>query len=231
VTSSGGFMLRRVFYTVPSRLIGHRLRVRIFDRLECFLGATPVAALRRSQPVSETPCHPCPAAQANGAAQPRLSRSTVSSSSLQAHFEALRERCDDQYACKVMVELQAGQGMPPALHLDQRGRRSLSGGETHPAISDYAAGSGGALYILGLIIGFEKRNGASVSNTSRPRRLEALKRHVAAIVDGDVEGDDPARGTCAQATIRRRDGAQARRLCTLGTRSVRSKTVAWREAL
>ena len=41
VTSSGGFILRRVFYTVPSRLIGHRLRVRIFDdRLECFLGAT-----------------------------------------------------------------------------------------------------------------------------------------------------------------------------------------------
>ena len=55
VTSSGGFILRRVFYTVPSRLIGHRLRVRIFDdRLECFLGATPVATLRRGRPVSES---------------------------------------------------------------------------------------------------------------------------------------------------------------------------------
>lgn len=54
VTSSGGFILRRVFYTVPSRLIGHRLRVRIFDdRLECFLGATPVVTLQRGQPVSE----------------------------------------------------------------------------------------------------------------------------------------------------------------------------------
>ena len=31
VTSSGGFMLRNVFYTAPSRLIGHRLRVRIHD--------------------------------------------------------------------------------------------------------------------------------------------------------------------------------------------------------
>lgn len=31
VTSSGDFTLRRVFYTVPSKLIGHRLRVRIFD--------------------------------------------------------------------------------------------------------------------------------------------------------------------------------------------------------
>jgi hypothetical protein len=28
VTRSGGFLLRRVFYSVPSRLIGHRLRVR-----------------------------------------------------------------------------------------------------------------------------------------------------------------------------------------------------------
>lgn len=53
VTSSGGFILRRVFYTVPSRLIGHRLRVRIFDdRLECFLGVTPVGTLRRGRPLS-----------------------------------------------------------------------------------------------------------------------------------------------------------------------------------
>jgi hypothetical protein len=29
VTRSSGFLLRRVFYTVPSRLIGHRLRVRL----------------------------------------------------------------------------------------------------------------------------------------------------------------------------------------------------------
>jgi hypothetical protein len=51
VTSSGGFTLRRVFYTVPSRLIGHRLRVRIYDgRLECFLGGTPILSLRRGQP-------------------------------------------------------------------------------------------------------------------------------------------------------------------------------------
>ncbi len=51
VTSSGGFTLRRVFYTTPSRLIGHRLRVRIYDeRLECFLGGTPILTLRRGQP-------------------------------------------------------------------------------------------------------------------------------------------------------------------------------------
>ena len=43
VTRSGGFMLRHVFYTVPSRLTGHRLRVRLYDdRLECLLGGTLV---------------------------------------------------------------------------------------------------------------------------------------------------------------------------------------------
>src|SRR3954463_8355116 len=54
VTSSGGFILRRVFYTAPSRLIGHRLRVQLYDdRLVCFLGSTPVMTLRRGQPVSD----------------------------------------------------------------------------------------------------------------------------------------------------------------------------------
>ncbi len=51
VTRSGGFLLRRVFYTVPSRLIGHRLRVRLYDdRLECLLGATLVVTLPRGRP-------------------------------------------------------------------------------------------------------------------------------------------------------------------------------------
>jgi hypothetical protein len=51
VTSSGGFTLRKVFYTVPSRLIGHRLRVRLFDdRLDCFLGSSHVLTLARGRP-------------------------------------------------------------------------------------------------------------------------------------------------------------------------------------
>jgi transposase InsO family protein len=51
VTSSSGFTLRKVFYSVPSKLIGHRLRVRLYDdRLECFLGATPLMTLRRGRP-------------------------------------------------------------------------------------------------------------------------------------------------------------------------------------
>jgi len=38
--------LRKVFYTVPSRLIGHQLRVRIYDdRLDLFLGETFLVTL------------------------------------------------------------------------------------------------------------------------------------------------------------------------------------------
>lgn len=54
VTSSGGFVLRRVFYTVPSRLIGYRLRVRLYDdRLECFLGQSSVLTLPRGRSAGE----------------------------------------------------------------------------------------------------------------------------------------------------------------------------------
>ena len=50
VTSRGGFALKKVFYTVPSRLIGHWLTVRLYDdRLVCFLGASEVVTLRRGR--------------------------------------------------------------------------------------------------------------------------------------------------------------------------------------
>src|SRR6202048_3849841 len=51
VTSSGRFILRRIFYSVPSRLIGHRLNVHLYDdRLDCFLGSTHLLTLRRGRP-------------------------------------------------------------------------------------------------------------------------------------------------------------------------------------
>ena len=50
MTSSGGFTLRKVFYTVPSRLIGHRLRVRLYDdRLDLFIGGTALMTLTRGR--------------------------------------------------------------------------------------------------------------------------------------------------------------------------------------
>lgn len=50
VTSRGGFRLKKVFYTVPSRLIGHWITVHLYDdRLVCFLGSSEVAQLRRGR--------------------------------------------------------------------------------------------------------------------------------------------------------------------------------------
>lgn len=54
VSSTGGFTLRKVFYTVPSRLIGHRLRVRLRDdRLEVFMGGTHLLTLPRGRAHSD----------------------------------------------------------------------------------------------------------------------------------------------------------------------------------
>jgi hypothetical protein len=118
VTSSGGFILRRVFCTAPSRLIGHRLRVRIYDdRLECFLGSTPMMTLGRGRPVSDNKggyvvdyrhiIHDAlrkkPMALNNLAYRdqvfPRLAYRKA--------FEALRVSGGERRACKVTVELLA----------------------------------------------------------------------------------------------------------------------------
>ena len=51
VTSSGGFTLKKVFYTVPSRLIGHRLSGHLYDdRLELFVEGSPLMTLPRGRP-------------------------------------------------------------------------------------------------------------------------------------------------------------------------------------
>jgi transposase InsO family protein len=51
VTTSSGFRLKRVFYTVPSRLIGRRIRVRLYDdRLDILVGGTWLMTLNRGRP-------------------------------------------------------------------------------------------------------------------------------------------------------------------------------------
>ncbi len=55
VTSSSGFSFRHVFYTVPSRLIGHRLHLRVHDdRIEAFLAGMPVVTLPRGRAPAKT---------------------------------------------------------------------------------------------------------------------------------------------------------------------------------
>ncbi len=115
VTSSGGFTLRKVFYTVPSRLIGHRLRVRLYDdRLELLLGATLLMTLERGR------------GGANGKhghvvdyhhvihalrRKPMALLSLVYRDQLfprdayRLTFEFLRERLAERVACKTMVAL------------------------------------------------------------------------------------------------------------------------------
>ena len=117
VTSSGGFTLRKVFYTVPSRLIGHRLRVRLYDdRLEVFIGGTLLITLPRGR------------AHASGKhgqvvnyrhvihslrRKPMALLNLVYRDQLfprQAYrqtFETLLERLPEKQACRIMVDLLA----------------------------------------------------------------------------------------------------------------------------
>ena len=117
VTSSGGFILRRVFYTAPSRLIGHRLRVHLYDdRLDCFLGSTPMMTLRRGrQPSPDKGGHVVdyrhvihalrkkPMALLNLVYRDQLFPRPAYARA----FEALCADVGDKRACKVTVELLA----------------------------------------------------------------------------------------------------------------------------
>lgn len=117
VTSSGGFTLRKVFYTVPSRLIGHQLRVRLYDeRLDLFISGTPLMTLSRgrAQPSGKhghvvdyrhviTSLRRKPMALLNLVYRDRL----FPREAYRRTFEALRERLPDRQACRAMVDLLA----------------------------------------------------------------------------------------------------------------------------
>ena len=117
VTSSGGFILRRVFYTAPSRLIGHRLRVHLYDdRLDCFLGSTPMMTLRRGrQPSPDKGGHIVDYRHVIHALRrkPMALNNLVYRDQLfprpayRRAFEALCAEVGDRRACKVTVELLA----------------------------------------------------------------------------------------------------------------------------
>jgi transposase InsO family protein len=115
VTSSGGFTLKRVFYTVPSRLIGHRLRVKLYDdRLELLMGTTALMTLVRGRPgpngkhghvvdyrhVIHT-LRRKPMALLNLVYRDQL----FPREAYRLMFEHLRERLSDRAACKLIVEL------------------------------------------------------------------------------------------------------------------------------
>ena len=117
VTSSGGFTLRKVFYTVPSRLIGHRLRVRLFDdRLDVFIGGTLVVTLPRGRaPASGKHDHVVnyrhvihslrrkPMALLNLVYRDQL----FPRQAYRRAFDMLIERLPERQACRAMVDLLA----------------------------------------------------------------------------------------------------------------------------
>ena len=115
VTSSGGFTLRKVFYTVPSRLIGHRLRVRLYDdRVQLYVGGTLLLTLPRGH---------CSANGKHGHVvdyrhvihalrrKPQALLNLVYREQLfpreayRRMFEHLREQRGERAGCKIMVEL------------------------------------------------------------------------------------------------------------------------------
>jgi hypothetical protein len=115
VTSSGGFTLRKVFYTVPSRLIGHRLRVRLYDdRLDLFLGSSVHLTLRRGRPGENGKHghvvdyrHVIHALRRKPMALLNLVyRDQLFPRDAYRHtFEQLLERTNERAACKLMVEI------------------------------------------------------------------------------------------------------------------------------
>lgn len=116
MTSFSGFVIRKVFYTVPARMIGQRLRVRLYDdRLECFLGGSRVLTLVRGRPdqASGKHGHVIDYRHVIQALRrkPGALRNLIYRDQLFPHpayaraYEVLTERRSDKAACKITVEL------------------------------------------------------------------------------------------------------------------------------
>jgi transposase InsO family protein len=115
VSTSGGFVLRKVFYTVPSRLIRHRPRAHLFDdRVELFVGGTRVLTLVRGRPGRDGKHghvvdyrHVIHALRRKPMALLNLVyRDQVWPRDAYRHmFDHLCERLSERAACKLMVEL------------------------------------------------------------------------------------------------------------------------------
>jgi hypothetical protein len=133
VTSFGGFTLRRVFYTVPSRLIGHRLRVRLYDnRAELLIGGTHLMTLNRGRagPYGEHSHvvdyrHAIHALRRKPMALVNLvyREQLFPREAFRHTFHCLLERHGERVACKTTVELH---GFCTALTCIERSNQALS---------------------------------------------------------------------------------------------------------
>ena len=115
VTKFSTFSIGRVLYSVPSRLIGHRLKVRLFDdRLEAWLGDVRVldcarvrAGDRRAAVVDYRHVLPALRRKPAALARWRLRDALWPRSEYARTWAALAERLPEARACKVMIALLA----------------------------------------------------------------------------------------------------------------------------
>jgi hypothetical protein len=104
VTRCGTFTVRAILYSAPSRLIGHRLKVRLYsDRLDCYLSGALVLTLvgavpaRRSTGAAEarlSALHRRPQAQATGIQGPGVPRRAIPARGVPPDLGAARVEAD-----------------------------------------------------------------------------------------------------------------------------------------
>jgi transposase len=114
VTRTSTIAVRDVLYTVPSRLIGSRLKVHIYDgRLVCFLGSTAVLTLTRRRRSPQGPAHVVDYRHIIGSLiqKPQAFRRSVLREGMfpreafRRAWEALDAGLDPRRACRVYVGL------------------------------------------------------------------------------------------------------------------------------
>jgi transposase InsO family protein len=115
VTKYGTMTVKKVLYSAPSRLVGHRLKVRIYsERLECWLGNVCVLELRRGQPDGANGRgkvvdyrHLLPALKRKPGALARsvLRDALFPRTEYRQMWEQIKEQLPEASACRLMVGL------------------------------------------------------------------------------------------------------------------------------
>lgn len=140
VTKYSTLSVKKVLYTVPSRLVGHRLKVRVYsERLECWMGNVCVFELRRGQPdatgrrvrvIDYRHLLPALKRKPGALARSALRDDLFPRTEYRQMWAQLRDRLTEAAACRLMVGLLdlAGNGGCEA-ELAQRLASLLDAGE------------------------------------------------------------------------------------------------------
>ena len=115
VTKFATLSVKKVLYSAPSRLVGHRLKIRVYvDRLECWLGRVCVLELHRGQPgpgarrgkvVDYRHLLPALKRKPGAFARSALRDEMFPRSEYRQMWERLRDQLPEAAACKMIVGL------------------------------------------------------------------------------------------------------------------------------